>query len=76
LGASPGASTAVSIMLGLIQRCFPEQAKSPEWQAKLRELIPSFGQSLAADEVLLRHVRGHASHVLGLNPGGVPAVCP
>lgn len=39
LGASPGASTAVSIMLELLRRCFP--AKWPEWQAKLVRLIPS-----------------------------------
>ncbi len=39
LGASPGASTAVSIMLELLQRCFP--AKWPEWQGKLVRLIPS-----------------------------------
>lgn len=67
LGASPGASTAVSIMLGLIQRCFPEQSKTAAWQAKLRELIPSYGCSLAQDTVLLTKVRSHANRVLALN---------
>ncbi len=67
LGASPGASTAVSIMLGLIQRCFPEQAKSEAWQAKLRELIPSYGHSLASDTELLNQVRSHANRVLKLD---------
>lgn len=67
LGASPGASTAVSIMLGLIQKCFPEQIKSEAWQAKLRELVPSYGSSLAKDGALLEKVRGHANRVLELD---------
>jgi malate dehydrogenase (quinone) len=67
LGASPGASTAVSIMLGLIQKCFPEQSKSEAWQAKLRELIPSYGSSLAKDAALLARVRGAANRVLALD---------
>lgn len=66
LGASPGASTAVSIMLGLIQKCFPEQVKSEAWQAKLRELVPSYGSSLAKDAALLARVRGQTNRVLGL----------
>ena len=67
LGASPGASTAVSIMLGLIQRCFPEQSKTAAWQNKLRELIPSYGASLAQDTALLTKVRSHANRVLALD---------
>jgi malate dehydrogenase (quinone) len=42
LGASPGASTAVAIMLELLPRCFPEQWRSSEWQARCRQLLPSF----------------------------------
>ncbi|MFT3695636.1 MAG: malate dehydrogenase (quinone) [Kofleriaceae bacterium] len=41
LGASPGASTAVSIMLELVQRCFPDKWKSAEWQSALAKWIPS-----------------------------------
>jgi malate dehydrogenase (quinone) len=67
LGASPGASTAVSIMLGLIQRCFPEQSRSEAWREKLRKLVPSYGQSLAQDTGLLAQVRGRANRVLGLD---------
>ena len=44
LGASPGASTAVSIMLGLIKTCFPE--RMAEWEPRLRTLIPSYGETL------------------------------
>ena len=44
LGASPGASTAVSIMLGLLQTCFPDRIDG--WTPELRELIPSYGETL------------------------------
>ncbi len=40
LGASPGASTAVAIMLELLARCFPARWASPEWQAVLATLVP------------------------------------
>jgi malate dehydrogenase (quinone) len=39
LGASPGASTAVPIMLDLLQRCFP-QRWAESWQAELADAIP------------------------------------
>ena len=66
LGASPGASTAVSIMIILLHRCFPEKMESAAWQQKLMAMIPSYGQSLAKDPVLLRRVRTWTSEVLGL----------
>ncbi|TGL03140.1 malate:quinone oxidoreductase [Leptospira bouyouniensis] len=46
LGASPGASTSVSIMLEVLSDCFPEQMKSIEWKEKLKQMIPSFGESM------------------------------
>ncbi len=39
LGASPGASTAVSIMLELLARCFPDRWASPTWRATLAGLL-------------------------------------
>jgi malate dehydrogenase (quinone) len=68
LGASPGASTAVSIMLNLLSRCFPEQYKSEAWQAKIKQMIPSHGQSLGENGQLLNEVRTYTSEVLGLKP--------
>lgn len=41
LGASPGASTAVAIMLELLARCFPERWASVEWRSRLGTLLPS-----------------------------------
>ncbi|WP_076679980.1 malate:quinone oxidoreductase [Microbacterium sp. RU33B] len=47
LGASPGASTAVSIMLGLLKTCFPDRID--EWTPRLQALIPSYGTTLNTD---------------------------
>ncbi|WP_255713584.1 malate:quinone oxidoreductase [Subtercola endophyticus] len=44
LGASPGASTAVPIMLDLISRCFPDRYDS--WLPSLKKMIPSLGTTL------------------------------
>jgi malate dehydrogenase (quinone) len=72
LGASPGASTSVSIMLDLIYKCFP-QAKSAEWQEGFRKMIPSFGKSLAADEELAIKTRAWTTEVLQLNESQLEA---
>ncbi len=68
LGASPGASTAVAIMLDLVQRCFPAQSATPEWQAKFHELVPSFGKKLADDPALCLAVRQRSQDVLHVVP--------
>ncbi len=66
LGASPGASTSVSIMLGVVERMFPEQIKSDTWQETIRTMIPSFGQSLIDDGELCLQTRARTSAVLQL----------
>lgn len=66
LGASPGASTAVSIMLDLMKKCFKEKVSSAEWTAKLKQMIPSYGQSLATNARLCAEVRRHTGEVLKL----------
>jgi len=57
LGASPGASTSVTAMLEVIERCFAGRMASAEWQYKLRELVPSYGESLDENVALLHEVR-------------------
>ncbi len=66
LGASPGASTAVSIMLDLLKQCFPQEMKSSQWQNKLQEMIPSFGNSLITDANLCRSTRNRTTAILKL----------
>lgn len=66
LGASPGASTSVSIMIQLIERCFKNKAQTPEWKEKLKHMIPSYGQSLAKNAELATQTRERTSKVLDL----------
>lgn len=66
LGASPGASTAVSIMLDLLHRCFSEKLAGEKWQNKIREMIPSYGKSMGSDKALCDSIRKWTSGVLGL----------
>jgi malate dehydrogenase (quinone) len=66
LGASPGASTSVPIMIQLIERCFKNHAKTDAWQQKLKQMIPSYGESLANNEALSDETRARTSKALGL----------
>ncbi|MEK3826094.1 malate:quinone oxidoreductase [Paenibacillus sp. FSL K6-1558] len=65
LGASPGASTAVQVMLEILERCFPQHIK--EWEPKIKEMIPSYGISLAENLDLLREVNLSTAKSLGLS---------
>jgi malate dehydrogenase (quinone) len=67
LGASPGASTAVDVMLKLIEKCFPDLFVSETWQAKLKEMIPTFGKKLLEDADLLKKTQAACRTSLGLN---------
>ncbi|WP_425511005.1 malate dehydrogenase (quinone) [Haloferula helveola] len=64
LGASPGASTAVDVMVKIIEKCFA--SRLDEWRPALQEMLPSYGHSLADDPNVYRQVRGEADEVLGL----------
>jgi malate dehydrogenase (quinone) len=66
LGASPGASVTVSIMLNLIERCFPEQSRSEAWSSKLGEMFPAREQVLQADANAYREVVSKVDKRLGL----------
>ena len=65
LGASPGASTSPYMMLDLLAKAFPAKVKG-EWNNKLVQIIPSYGQDLAANPALLDQVRTETSRTLGL----------
>ena len=64
LGASPGASTSVSIMLGVIEKAMKDRL--PAWTPKLTEMIPSYGRSIADDAALCKQVRDQTADVLQL----------
>ena len=66
LGASPGASTAVAIMLGLVPKCFKESSQLPEWKNKLKEMVPSYRRFLRDSDELINVSRTYSHDVLGL----------
>ncbi|WP_313374397.1 malate dehydrogenase (quinone) [Pantoea sp. CTOTU50773] len=66
LGASPGASTAAPITLDVMKKLFPEQFASPEWQEKIRGIIPSFGQKLNGNTALTQQVWDNTAATLQL----------
>jgi malate dehydrogenase (quinone) len=75
LGASPGASTSVSIMLGVLKKAFAAQLDA--WTPKLAEMVPSYGRSIADDADLCHSVRTETAATLHILAGGPePTVAP
>jgi len=62
LGASPGASTAAPIMLGLIEKCFPERIEA--WTPHLTAMVPSFGKQLSDDPALADSIMTRTAQTL------------
>lgn len=67
LGASPGASSSVSIMLDLIHKCFPKRFEDLDVQEKIKKMIPSFGKALNENPELCAQVRVDTIQRLKLN---------
>jgi malate dehydrogenase (quinone) len=66
LGASPGASTAVFIATSVLEKCFKDQLTANRWLPKLKEMIPSYGESLIDNATLQRRIRAETAAVLHL----------
>ena len=64
LGASPGASTAVHVMLEVIKKCFPQHIEA--WEPKIKEMIPSYGISLMENPELFHKFHTSTALALGL----------
>ncbi|WP_225049432.1 malate:quinone oxidoreductase [Priestia megaterium] len=65
LGASPGASTAVHVMLEVLEKCFPEHMK--KWESKIKEMIPSYGLSLVENPALFNEIHASTAQTLDLS---------
>lgn len=65
LGESPGASTSVSVALEVIEKNFPQYID--KWESKIKEIIPSYGESLIEDSALLKKTRKQTAEALELN---------
>ncbi len=66
LGASPGASVSVQAMINVLERCFSAQLNSANWQKKMQQLVPSYGQSLIENINLLKKVRQKTLRILNI----------
>jgi malate dehydrogenase (quinone) len=68
LGASPGASVCVNIVLEVIKTCFPQLLDTPQGLARIREMIPTFGidTKLPENEALYRQHSQQANQNLQL----------
>ncbi|KWU57504.1 malate:quinone oxidoreductase [Priestia megaterium] len=65
LGASPGASTAVHVMLEVLKKCFPQHMK--KWESKIKEMIPSYGLSLVENPALFNEIHASTAQTLDLS---------
>ncbi len=78
LGASPGASTAAPIMLTVLEKAFKDKVATPEWQAKIRQIVPSYGTKLNDSPEQVQQSWNYTAEVLQLTPPPVinPAAIP
>jgi malate dehydrogenase (quinone) len=66
LGASPGASTAASISVQVLEKCFADELASGGWLDRLKAIIPTYGIDLKQDEAATRETRARTAGVLGI----------
>ena len=66
LGASPGASTAAPIMLNVLETVFKEKVATPQWQAKIKEIVPSYGTKLNDSAAATQKEWNYTAEVLQL----------
>ncbi|HET6182829.1 MAG TPA: malate dehydrogenase (quinone) [Acetobacteraceae bacterium] len=64
LGASPGASTAAFIAIGVLEKCFGPELTPDGWLPKLKEIIPTYGIDLKHDADACRRIRAETAPVL------------
>jgi malate dehydrogenase (quinone) len=64
LGASPGASVAVRVMLDVASKIYPSQFQA--WQPEIKKLVPSFGVDLNSDAKLASASLSRTAAVLKL----------
>lgn len=65
MGASPGASIAPAVMVDLLERCFGK--KMVEWGPKIKELIPSYGKTLANEPEMFKKLWDESQKALLLD---------
>ncbi|MFC7458464.1 malate:quinone oxidoreductase [Brachybacterium sp. GCM10030267] len=64
LGASPGASTATSIMLNVLERMYPDRIDA--WRPTITQMVPSWGTKLSDDPETAHRTLERTAASLGL----------
>jgi len=64
LGASPGASTAASISIDVLKKCFGNELTEGAWLPRLKAIIPTYGIDLKTDADACRRTRAETAPVL------------
>ena len=67
LGASPGASTAASIAINVLQKCFGNELTEGAWLPRLKAMIPTYGIDLKIDAEACRRTRAETAPVLKID---------
>jgi malate dehydrogenase (quinone) len=68
LGASPGASVSVNIVLEVVKLCFPHLLATAAGQARMKEMIPGWDTDykLPKNEPAFRAIQQRANRILEL----------
>merc|ERR1711972_692482 len=74
LGASPGASTCVTIALDTLEKCFKDKPELKKWAPKLKEMIPTWSPDAAAGD--LKEVTPEGIQKLYENTGATLKITP
>jgi malate dehydrogenase (quinone) len=67
LGASPGASTAASIAIDVLKKCFGNELTAGAWLPRLKVMVPTYGIDLKTDADACRRTRAETAPVLKID---------
>jgi malate dehydrogenase (quinone) len=56
----------VWIAIEVLERCFANELKAEGWSSRLKQMIPSYGESLIDDAALWRRMRADTAALLRL----------
>lgn len=66
LGASPGASTSVAVILEVLDKCFADEMQTEKWKEKMKQMVHTYDVSLAENRDLYQEVNPEVNQSLGI----------
>jgi len=67
LGASPGASTSVSVVLEVLEKCFSEEMQTPEWKNIMKDMVQTYDHPLTDDPERYDAVKAEVNRTLKID---------